>query len=123
MNRFIHRVIAPTNPQYSILKQASKLRYSSHVNKTIKLISAEAELTTQFQENTVTLNYKRLQGSRVECVRTLPYVWLRNSCKCPECYDAVTEENVLDLSATPIDIKPKEITQNDESESIEVTCE
>lgn len=123
MYKLIGRALASSaNLHHFIIKQAPKFqRYSTHINKTIKLTSNQSELTTSFQESCLTLDYKVTSSNQY--LKKLPYVWLRNNCKCPKCYDEVTEENELDLSQTPVDIKPSHVEQNSEKESFEITWE
>ncbi|XP_071509588.1 trimethyllysine dioxygenase, mitochondrial-like [Diadema antillarum] len=40
------------------------------------------------------------------------YIWLRDHCRCPECYDHACLQNFVHIAAIPTDIKPKRVTLN-----------
>lgn len=41
-----------------------------------------------------------------------PYVWLRDSCQCPQCYDSNSPARLLQMHNLDVDCKPKDIKVN-----------
>ncbi|XP_071501871.1 trimethyllysine dioxygenase, mitochondrial-like [Diadema antillarum] len=42
------------------------------------------------------------------------YMWLRDHCRCPECYEHTCNQNLVNIFALPTDIKPTEVTLDKE---------
>ncbi len=42
-----------------------------------------------------------------------PYIWLRDCCKCKECFDGLNQQTLINLKDIPLDIKPDNVCQNE----------
>ena len=46
------------------------------------------------------------------------YVWLRDSCVCPQCFHPQTNQRLFDTLQLPLDVKPKRVSLTDEGLSV-----
>jgi hypothetical protein len=85
------------------------------------------DVYTFFNENSIEFKLlKKNEAKPIELKKQFPYIWLRDSCKCKECYDPGADEKRNDLNKTELDIAPKSIRllENVENikENFEITC-
>ena len=121
-----------THKRYSFLKNAnlannskrfvskSNIKYiaSSDVSLSLENLVKNAKSEAKLNKEYLQLNF--FQSSR-KTEKIYPYIWLRDQCKCSECFNHTTEEVELDLAAIPVDVKPIEMNKIDE-EAVEIIC-
>jgi hypothetical protein len=66
------------------------------------------QLKSEFYETSIKLN---MTGSNKYLTKEMPYIWLRDNCKCEKCIDAKVHEMKYDFTRESTDIKPVEIIQ------------
>ena len=71
-----------------------------------------------FGKNSLELIFKKLD---LHLSKEMPYVWLRNKCKCDKCYNSHTEEVELDLTEIPVDVNLDKYQLVD-FDNLEITC-
>jgi hypothetical protein len=96
--------------------------------KTLNLNEKDNPLKSKFLADSIKLNIVDLQDglNNVNLSKEMPYVWLRDNCKCEKCLDAKVLEMKYDFTDESIDIKPIYITQlpNDANNNsfFEINC-
>ena len=94
-------------------------------NKAVSIMKENKyELKTAFDQNNIKLNYTSFERN-FEAAKTFPYLWLRTNCKCPSCYNSLTQEMELDIHQLQIDQSPQQIEIVNESagqKNFELTC-
>lgn len=66
-------------------------------------------LEAKFDDNYFEFTYHNKTNLKLN--KDLPYIWLRNNCRCSKCYNFEVQEVELDLQRIPLDVKPTKIEQ------------
>lgn len=87
-----------------------------------KLITIENEklkLETNLKNNYFYFNL--IKNDNQKLFKDIPYIWLRNNCRCSKCYNYEVEEVELNLQSLSIDdLKPKELKFNKDTNILNV---
>jgi hypothetical protein len=87
-----------------------------------KLIAIENEklkLETNLKNNYFYFNL--IKNDNQKLFKDIPYIWLRNNCRCSKCYNYEVEEVELNLQSLSIDdLKPKELKFNKDTNILNV---
>ena len=91
---------------YKILSCNVASDYKSLGNHNVKTIFSDSyfEISLSARENGVVGNKKKY-----------PYIWLRDNCKCNDCYDCKNQQTLVNLKSIPLNIKPNDISSNNDS--------
>ena len=117
---------------HSILRIIGSHTYKFNINKLVNLNKVIASRYTTLENvkmNELHLETKLNEGfiqfnlllRNKSYVKEFPYIWLRDHCKCPKCYNKRTEENEFDLSLIPLNIKPIR-AKTLENHNLEIIC-
>jgi hypothetical protein len=97
----------------------------SGINKTINEKKFELnrdgfKILTVFNEDFIEFDLD-LENVKIG-TKKLPYIWLRDNCKCSICFNFKTNEIDLDILSLPFDSKPINVLNKDENKTIEIIC-
>jgi hypothetical protein len=105
-------------------KTDKRFRYSLKRNDSniIYLKKNNSEYQTIFESDFFEINFS-LNNTILK--REMPYIWLRDNCKCSKCFNNYTEEVELDKVSLNVDSRPKNIqeTAQDQSEKVQTHVE
>ena len=123
MNKLLNRRIANSFAK-SLLNARIQLPFASRTftEKTSILKNQKLELKANFKESSFNFNYN-IKNETLN--KDLPYVWLRNNCKCPICSSKTTFDFQLDILNVSSDVKPANvelISDSMDKDNFEVTC-
>ena len=94
--------------------------YSNVVkNSTFTLNKPEFNLSGKFETNHIEFS---LNNNLKNIDKKYPYIWLRDLCRCPQCFNQKTEEKTIALANISIDIKPNFVASISKKDCIEITC-
>ena len=111
-NFLIKAIGAPTskkclNPIFFKLVSNQQIKLAStftSFNKQYKL-----NLCTKFDDAHLEFSYNNESNQKLN--KDLPYIWLRNNCRCSKCYNYQVQEVELDFQRIPLNVKPSKIEQ------------
>jgi hypothetical protein len=87
-------------------------------SKLIKIENEKLKLETNLKNNYF---YFNLIKNDQKLFKDIPYIWLRNNCRCSKCYNYEVEEVELNLQSLSIDdLKPKELKFNKDTNILNV---
>ena len=99
------------------------LKHQRFINESNKLITIENEklkLETNLKNNYFYFNLIKNDINQ-KLFKDIPYIWLRNNCRCSKCYNYEVEEVELNLQSLSIDdLKPKELKFNKDTNTLNV---
>ena len=81
--------------------------------------NTEYAIKSNFKDNGIEFTLQ-LHNKKVE--KKLPHIWLRDLCKCSECFNEKTEEKTLDLAKIAINTKPLYFRESDKKGSFDIAC-
>lgn len=104
---------------YSNLSNISK--NFTYIVKSKRLFTTRSPFSFLIDTNSYNdcVEFKWKNGER-EINKKFPYIWLRDRCKCKNCYNKITDEVELDLVSIPVDIKPEKFQIV--NQKLNVTC-
>lgn len=87
----------------------------------------QKDIHTFFNEKSIEFKLlKKDEPKPIELKKQFPYIWLRDSCNCKECYDSDADEKRNDLNQISLNIEPKSIrlleTSEKNKENFEIIC-
>lgn len=79
---------------------------------------------TLFEENCVQISLTLSENNKSKINKKFPYIWLRDKCKCSECYNYTADEVEVDLGKISDQIKPVRVEErlNQDSKVFTITC-
>lgn len=80
----------------------------------------QKEIKTLFNEKLFEVEIFDRKNEKI-LTRQLPFIWLRDSCKCNQCFDHKNEEQSYNLTSSSISIRPLAI-ESLSSETFSVRC-
>ena len=102
------------------LKQLSlnRIRFLNNSFKALSYQDSRKQLIkTNFNENYFEIKFNNSNFKK------FPYIWLRDSCNCKDCFDNQNHQHLIDLTKIPDDIRPIHISDvNSENSEVEITC-
>ena len=54
--------------------------------------------------------------------KKLPYIWLRDFCKCKNCFDNTNQQTLVNLKNIALNIKPNDISNEEDGSVFKITC-
>ena len=106
-----------------LIIQTSRLNHHTFKKLSSKFISFERDgykVATKLSERVIEFGLE-LNDVKIG-TKTMPFIWLRENCKCEKCFNYRTNECDLDLTSLPLDIVPREIIQDKQEHRIEIKC-
>ena len=96
------------------------------VTKSFRHQYGEREASIKLDENTFELRLGQSNSDTSAMSRQFPYVWLRDNCTCPRCFNSTINENTLDLlemsTSDDASCRPNSVRTSETGNQIQVTC-
>lgn len=123
MNKFLNKRIADSFVK-NILSPRTQLPFvfRTFTEKTSFLKNHKLELKATFKEASFNFNYSVKNET---LTKDIPYVWLRNNCKCPMCFSKTTFDFQLDILKVPANVKPANVellSESIEKDNLKIVC-
>ena len=100
--------------KYSTFKVENQ-RILTHLFNSVK----NRDIQAHFDNRSFEINVLNRSNAK-QSTKKFPYIWLRDTCKCPKCFDIATDEKRNDLNEISMDIEPTHIKFHETKRHFEI---
>ena len=102
------------------LNKISKILTNSY--KTLNYIpsnNSNVKIQASFYDDNFEVKFSKLNEIDK---KQFPYIWLRDFCKCKDCFDGRNKQTLINLKNIPLDIKPNDILKSENDSKFTINC-